>query len=138
MNACVCVFVRPQQLKVFPESSRTAVYSFLGIPYAQPPIGALRFAVRYHSFHALWVHILMSELLCVLAQPPKPHGGWNRTLYARNYQAICPQPEQNMYEESSSGYPFQSRMSENCLFLNVWTPEVRSAPHNSLYPKLAK
>lgn len=34
------------QLKVFPEASRTPVYSYLGIPYAQPPIGKLRFAVN--------------------------------------------------------------------------------------------
>lgn len=34
------------QLKVFPEASRTPVYSYLGIPYAQPPVGKLRFAVN--------------------------------------------------------------------------------------------
>lgn len=33
-------------LKVFPESSRTPVYSFLGIPYAKAPVDNLRFAVR--------------------------------------------------------------------------------------------
>lgn len=34
------------QLKVFPEASRTPVYSYLGIPYAQPPVGKLRFSVN--------------------------------------------------------------------------------------------
>lgn len=39
-----CIF----QLKVFPEASRTAVYSYLGIPYAQPPVGKLRFSVNIY------------------------------------------------------------------------------------------
>lgn len=38
-------FVLRFQLKVFPDGARSAVYAFLGIPYAQPPLGSLRFAV---------------------------------------------------------------------------------------------
>lgn len=41
-NDCSLV---PLQLKVFPDGARNAVYAFLGIPYAQPPLGPLRFAV---------------------------------------------------------------------------------------------
>lgn len=33
------------QLKVFPDGARSAIYAFLGIPYAQAPLGSLRFAV---------------------------------------------------------------------------------------------
>ncbi|XP_037042029.1 acetylcholinesterase isoform X2 [Bradysia coprophila] len=87
-------------LKVFPEASRTPVYAYLGIPYAQPPVGKLRFAL------------------------PRPHSGWNRTLYARNYQSICPQLDNNIYEEMSNGFNYQARTSEDCLYLNIWTPET--------------
>lgn len=41
----ICNLIDKFQLKIFPESSRMAVYSYLGIPYAQAPIGNLRFAV---------------------------------------------------------------------------------------------
>lgn len=34
-------------LKVFPESSKVSVYSFLGIPYAKPPTNDLRFMVGF-------------------------------------------------------------------------------------------
>uniref|UniRef100_A0A1B0DIQ4 Carboxylesterase type B domain-containing protein n=1 Tax=Phlebotomus papatasi TaxID=29031 RepID=A0A1B0DIQ4_PHLPP len=87
-------------LKVFPESSRVPVYAFLGIPYAKPPIDELRFA------------------------PPVPHPGWNGTLIARDFQPICPQPDVSPLEESSDYNPLASPTSENCLFLNVWTPET--------------
>lgn len=32
-------------IKVFPETSKLPVYVYLGIPYAEPPVGNLRFAV---------------------------------------------------------------------------------------------
>lgn len=35
-----------KQLKVFPDSTRAAVYAFLGVPYAEPPVHQLRFAVK--------------------------------------------------------------------------------------------
>lgn len=36
-------------LKVFPETSRSPVYTYLGIPYAEPPIDSLRFAVSFYQ-----------------------------------------------------------------------------------------
>ncbi|XP_059611061.1 carboxylesterase 1F [Phlebotomus argentipes] len=87
-------------IKVFPESSRVPVYAFLGIPYAKPPADELRFA------------------------PPAPHPGWNGTLLARDFQPICPQLERSPLEEVSDYNPLASATSEDCLFLNVWTPET--------------
>ncbi|XP_035892358.1 acetylcholinesterase [Anopheles stephensi] len=88
-------------LKVFPETSRIPIYTYLGIPYAKPPINELRFA------------------------PPVPSPGWNRTLYARDFKPICPQIENSSYEDLGSENQFRSReTSEDCLYLNIWIPET--------------
>ncbi|XP_050079520.1 acetylcholinesterase [Anopheles maculipalpis] len=94
MSVCV-------QLKVFPETSRIPIFTYLGIPYAKPPINELRFA------------------------PPVPSPGWNRTLYARDFKPICPQIENSSYEDLGSENQFRSReTSEDCLYLNIWIPET--------------
>ncbi|XP_037951686.1 pyrethroid hydrolase Ces2a [Teleopsis dalmanni] len=88
-------------LKVFPDSSRSAVYAFLGVPYAQPPIGDLRFA------------------------SPKPHRGWNWTLQAKSLKPICPQLTNTIYDETAdSAFARPAQMSEDCLYLNIWVPET--------------
>src|SRR5580700_424076 len=69
-----------------------AVDEFLGIPYAAPPVGALR-----------W-------------QPPQPAASWSGVRDATQFAPHCPQ----------LGGPFgQASTSENCLFLNVFTPSHR-------------
>src|SRR5215472_6400549 len=65
------------------------VNEFLGIPYAAPPVGALR-----------W-------------QPPQPAASWSGVRDATQFAPYCPQPPT----------PFgQASTSEDCLFLNVFTP----------------
>uniref|UniRef100_A0A1I8MDF5 Carboxylesterase type B domain-containing protein n=1 Tax=Musca domestica TaxID=7370 RepID=A0A1I8MDF5_MUSDO len=87
-------------LKVFPDSARSAVYAFLGVPYAQAPIGELRFA------------------------PSKPHMGWNRTLQAMSMKPICPQLSNTIYDETSDELLARpAEMSEDCLYLNIWVSE---------------
>ncbi|XP_058828757.1 carboxylesterase 1C [Topomyia yanbarensis] len=87
-------------LKVFPETSRIPIFTYLGIPYAKPPLAELRFA------------------------PPVPNPGWNRTLYARDFQPICPQLENNSYDEVDPQRTYKFReTSEDCLYLNIWMPE---------------
>src|SRR5580704_10650148 len=69
-----------------------AVDEFLGLPYAAPPVGALR-----------W-------------QPPQPAASWSGVRDATQFAPHCPQV----------GGPFgQASTSENCLFLNVFTPSQR-------------
>ena len=69
-------------------TTTSGVNQFLGIPYAAPPVGALR-----------WT-------------PPKPYGLFHGfVLRATQFGGDCTQP-------TASG-PFGS---ENCLFLNVFTP----------------
>ncbi|SPP75302.1 cocaine esterase [Drosophila guanche] len=89
-------------LKVFPDGTRTAVYAFLGIPYAQPPVAELRFA------------------------PAKASLNWNRTLQATTMRPICPQLSNTIYDESSEGggIPSAAQTDEDCLYLNIWTPET--------------
>ncbi|KAM8713463.1 hypothetical protein ACLKA7_013731 [Drosophila subpalustris] len=88
-------------LKIFPDGARSAVYAFLGIPYAQPPLGPLRFA------------------------PAKPHTGWNRTLQATALQPVCPQLSNTIYDEGADGSISRAApSSEDCLYLNIWTPEA--------------
>jgi len=62
---------------------------FLGIPYAAPPVGPLR-----------W-------------QPPRPAARWTGVRDATAFAPHCPQPP--------SGFGVAST-SENCLYLNVFTP----------------
>ncbi|KAI8122538.1 pyrethroid hydrolase Ces2a [Lucilia cuprina] len=88
-------------LKVFPDSARSAVYAFLGVPYAEPPIEELRFS------------------------PPKPHRGWNRTLVAMTMRPICPQLSNTIYDEAATEdiLARPSETNEDCLYLNIWVSE---------------
>src|SRR5712672_3430475 len=72
------------------------VAKFLGIPYAVPPVGALR-----------W-------------QPPQPHAPWTTPIDASTFGAHCPQITS----------PFgQPSTTEDCLFLNVYTPAPKGFPY---------
>ncbi|KAH8022874.1 hypothetical protein HPB51_006232 [Rhipicephalus microplus] len=76
------------------------VFGFLGIPYARPPLGELRF------------------------RKPLPALPWNNVLDATTMPHSCMQPE-NVF--LSAGFEDESRHSEDCLYLNVWTPQTDSA-----------
>jgi para-nitrobenzyl esterase len=66
-----------------------ATDEFLGIPYAAPPVGPLR-----------W-------------RPPQPPKAWSGVRAATSFAPHCPQPSSSFGVASSS---------ENCLYLNVFTP----------------
>jgi para-nitrobenzyl esterase len=77
-----------------------AVDEFLGVPYAAPPVGALR-----------W-------------RPPQPAARWFGVRDATQFAPHCPQPASPFGKASTS---------ENCLFLNVFTPSWRPARrHNAV------
>ncbi|HXL93719.1 MAG TPA: carboxylesterase/lipase family protein [Streptosporangiaceae bacterium] len=75
------------------------VDEFLGIPYAAPPVGPLR-----------W-------------RPPQPAAPWTGVRAATAFAPHCPQPP--------SGFGVAST-SENCLYLNVYTPAGATASARSL------
>jgi len=79
-----------------------AVRTWQGIPYAQPPVGKLRF------------------------RPPEKLQGWKDIKDTRKLPPACPQ---------STGNPISplniTDMAEDCLFLNVYSPEADSG---QLYP----
>ena len=71
------------------------VDSFLGLPYAAPPTGNLR-----------W-------------RPPQPAAVWSGVRDATQFGPSCPQPTEN------NPYLPPGPISENCLYLNVYTPTSR-------------
>ena len=77
-------------------SSEGSVVVFRGIPYAQPPVGPLRFA------------------------PPERPGAWTGV---RDATAFGP-PAMQAPNAVSAGQSEVVEPSEDCLTLNVWTPAV--------------
>jgi para-nitrobenzyl esterase len=71
------------------------VQAFLGVPYAAPPVGELR-----------WKE----------PAPPKP---WKEPLEAIRFGPACPQPRIEFFKSLIGKTDV---MSEDCLYLNVWTP----------------
>jgi para-nitrobenzyl esterase len=69
------------------------VASFKGIPFAQPPVGDLR-----------W-------------RPPQPVAKWQGVRDATSYGADCMQ-----LPFPSDAAPLGMKPAENCLYLNVWRP----------------
>lgn len=75
---------------------------FKGIPFAAPPVGDLR-----------W-------------RPPQPVAHWDGVRAADKYGHVCVQSQGRGWDNialSSSG----PGMSEDCLYLNVWTPAKSAA-----------
>ncbi|PYB78952.1 carboxylesterase [Pseudomonas sp. LB-090624] len=82
--------------------SAGGVVSFLGIPYAAPPVGSLR-----------W-------------RAPEPVSSWTGTRKAQAFQSSCYQPEAPEFGPYSREFLATPPPSEDCLYLNVWAPEDRS------------
>lgn len=80
---------------VVESAARDGLTSFLGIPYAAPPLGPLR-----------W-------------KPPAPAPRWKGVRSARLVGPACPQPERG----DGLGGGRADLQSEDCLTLNVWAPQ---------------
>ncbi len=77
-------------------SVQDGVVSYLGVPYAAPPVGDLR-----------WM-------------PPQPVKSWEGIRDATQYGSECVQG--TFGPPPSSGNARPPRGSEDCLYLNVWAP----------------
>ena len=79
-----------------PPDTRVPVYGYRGLPYAQPPVGSLRWA------------------------PPMQPASWQGVRQATAFGAVCPQEGATTPE------------AEDCLFLNIWTPQAAVAQQQRL------
>ncbi|XP_054549612.1 acetylcholinesterase isoform X3 [Talpa occidentalis] len=81
------------------------VSAFLGIPFAEPPVGPRRFL------------------------PPEPKRPWSGVLNVTAFQSVCYQYVDTLYPgfEGSEMWNPNRELSEDCLYLNVWTPYPRPA-----------
>ncbi|XP_078689312.1 carboxylesterase 5A-like [Branchiostoma floridae x Branchiostoma belcheri] len=75
----------------------TPVYSFLGVPYATPPEGELRF------------------------QAPRPAQSWTDERDATQYGPHCAQDIDLLFSKFYPVRPPHNTTSEDCLYLNVFT-----------------
>jgi para-nitrobenzyl esterase len=79
---------------------RDGVHVFRGIPYAAPPVGVRR-----------W-------------RPPEPEEPWDGVRLATNFSDHCAQTEFALTKLMGGTQPANS---EDCLYLNVWTPACDDA-----------
>ncbi|KAJ6640456.1 hypothetical protein lerEdw1_013723 [Lerista edwardsae] len=86
----------PIEGKQVPAGSGT-VTAYLGIPYAEPPLGKLRF------------------------QKPVPHQPWSDVLEATSFGKSCHQ-KTSFGAPYSDIWVAKKPYSEDCLFLNIWVP----------------
>lgn len=84
-------------------SSRKSVEEFLGIPFAQPPVGNLRF------------------------RKPVRVKPWSRELKCLEPPNSCPQTPDTYWNDFPGATMWNAdKKSEDCLYLNVWVPKVEN------------
>ena len=77
--------------------TQPGMHIYRGIPFAAPPVGNLR-----------W-------------KPPQPMAPWEGVRDCTVFGPACPQPKQALLPINADG------QSEDCLYLNVWTPAKAAA-----------
>ena len=85
--------------------AQDGVTAFLGIPFAAPPVGDLR-----------W-------------RPPSPPSGWKGVRVADHLGSSCMQPIVKERLPWTEEFHEQNEVSEDCLYLNIWSPKVSPNAH---------
>ena len=93
---------------------RGDLWSFSGIPYAQAPVGELR-----------W-------------RPPQAPEAWDEIRDASTFGPIAPQSPAVPGITSPSDPETSEPHSEDCLSLNVWTPELPDVADTRAGPRQAR
>ncbi len=78
------------------------VYQFLGIPFAKPPVGNLR-----------W-------------KAPENPDNWSITLITNAFKPACPQ------KDFKPDGTFTLKGNEDCLYLNIWTPQLGTSANKAV------
>ncbi|CAI9727860.1 cholinesterase 2-like [Octopus vulgaris] len=80
---------------------------FLGIPFAKPPVGNLRF------------------------KRPEEIERWSGIKETKKYASSCEQPITDNSNDTADVDLWESNLSEDCLYLNIWAPtEARKTRSN--------
>ncbi len=98
MSLFIDAIVRVNEGRLRGLMSGEGVKAFLGIPYAAPPVGELRF------------------------RKPRPRTGWFGIREAQNFGPCTPQydlEKGSFYQKEF--YPTEKYTDEDGLYLNIWT-----------------
>ena len=83
---------------------------FLGVPYAQPPVGKLRF------------------------RKPLPVERWNKPFEALYWPKNCFQNLKHPFNAITKPLILNKEISEDCLKLNIWSPQIDVTDESKLKP----
>ena len=91
------------------------VYSFLGVPFASPPVNELRF------------------------EPPQRPAAWKPQTYnATFFRNVCPQKNFSYFEKSIRNvwpeFSWENDSNEDCLYLNIFTPGNKPSNAGHFHP----
>ncbi|KYM77532.1 Neuroligin-1 [Atta colombica] len=93
---------------------------FLGVPYAEPPVGSFRFS------------------------PPRSPQPWRGVRQSQEFAPVCPQVLPNLREEVKPGryeylerhLPYLRNQSEDCLYLNIYAPHQAEGNFDKQDPEI--
>ena len=115
----------PLKQSEFPSISLPTIEAYLGVPYATPPIGSLRFMPPVTPTH--WRGTRLANRL----SPVCPQRIPNYELIMRNSSEALKRMPLQRFEYMKNLIRLLSNQSEDCLYLNIFTPVVAAQTHGS-------